>query len=551
MGDSRKRESSFLIQGSILAIASIISRIIGLLYRVPLTAIIGDKGNSYYSCAYEIYSMLLLISSYSLPMAVSKLVSAKAAKGDFKNAFRVFKGALLLAVCSGVIAMSVVFFGAEAITRLMKTPLSIFALRILAPALVVMAILGVMRGFFQGLGTMMPSAVSQIIEQIINAIISVWAAYMLASYGKKVGAVLGSGEDYAAAYGAAGGTLGTAMGAVFALLFSIFVFATYSSVYRRRVRQSRTKRTDRYSYIMILLMLTIVPVLLSTTVYNISSVIDQGVYKNIALRQGVESAKMDELWGIFSGKYKVLTNVPISIASAMAASCVPSLAAAHAKRDAKLVRSRINSSIRFIMVIAFPCAVGIGVLASPIMQLLFGDGGKVIENMLRIGAVSIVFYSLSTLSNGLLQGINRMRAPVKNALIALALHVVVLFICMYGFRLGIYSVVIANTFFAFVMCFLNASSLKRYTRYRQEILKTFLIPAISSGIMGVAVYFAYPFLHKFLKVNAVSTLISIVIGGLVYLILLFLLHGLKEEEVLSFPKGRILVRVLKKLHLLR
>lgn len=379
MGNKKKSESGFLVQGSILAIASIISRIIGLLYRVPLTAIIGNNGNSYYSCAYEIYSMLLLISSYSLPMAVSKLVSARVAKGDFKNAFKVFKGAFLFAVCSGIVAMLIVFFGAEMITRLMKTPLSIFALKVLAPTLVVMAVLGVMRGFFQGLGTMMPSAVSQIIEQIINAIVSVWAAYLLADYGNKVGAVLGNGEDYAAAYGAAGGTLGTALGAVFALLFSIFVFATYVPVFKTRMNNSRTKKNESYGSIMRILIMTIVPVLLSTTIYNISSVIDQGIYKNVALLQGSTNRQMDELWGIFSGKYKVLINVPISIASAMAASCVPSLAAAYAKKEAKLVRSRINSSIRFIMVIAFPCAVGIGVLASPIMQLLFGDGGKEIE----------------------------------------------------------------------------------------------------------------------------------------------------------------------------
>ena len=315
MGNKKKSESGFLVQGSILAIASIISRIIGLLYRVPLTAIIGNNGNSYYSCAYEIYSMLLLISSYSLPMAVSKLVSARVAKGDFKNAFKVFKGAFLFAVCSGIVAMLIVFFGAEMITRLMKTPLSIFALKVLAPTLVVMAVLGVMRGFFQGLGTMMPSAVSQIIEQIINAIVSVWAAYLLADYGNKVGAVLGNGEDYAAAYGAAGGTLGTALGAVFALLFSIFVFATYVPVFKNRMNNSRTKKNESYGSIMRILIMTIVPVLLSTTIYNISSVIDQGIYKNVALLQGSTNRQMDELWGIFSGKYKVLINVPISIAS--------------------------------------------------------------------------------------------------------------------------------------------------------------------------------------------------------------------------------------------
>ena len=241
----------------------------------------------------------------------------------------------------------------------------------------------------------------------------------------------------------------------------------------------------------------------------------------------------------------------VGIASAMAASCVPSLAAAYAKKDAKLVRSRINSSIRFIMVIAFPCAVGIGVLASPIMQLLFGDGGKEIELMLRIGAVSIVFYSLSTLTNALLQGVNRMQAPVKNALIALVLHIIVLLVCMYGLNLGIYSVVIANAFFALFMCTLNRRSLKRYTRYRQEVGKTFIVPAISSAIMGVAVFFAYDALHKLIHSNAISTVVCIALGGVVYIVCLFLFKGLSEEELINFPKGATLVRIFKKLHLLR
>lgn len=551
MSNDRKKESSFLVQGSILAIASIVSRIIGLIYRVPLQAIIGDNGNSYYSCAYEIYSLFLLISSYSLPMAVSKLVSTRVAKGDYKNAFKVFKGAFLFAVCSGLVAMLIVWFGAEFMTNIMKTPMSIFALKVLAPTLFVMGILGVLRGFFQGLGTMMPSAVSQIIEQIINALVSVWAAFLLAGYGKRVSAVLGNSKDYAAAYGAAGGTLGTAVGAFFALLFSLFVFATYAPVFKRKMKRNRTKKTESYGYILRILLLTIVPVLLSTTIYNISSVIDQGIFKNVALLQGYKSSDIDNWWGIFSGKYKVLTNVPISIASAMAASCVPSLAEAYARKDAKLVRRRINSSIRFIMVIAFPCAVGIGVLASPIMQLLFQDGRKLIEQLLQIGAVSIVFYSLSTLTNGLLQGINRMRAPVKNAVIALILHIGVLLVCMYGFRLGIYSVVIANAFFAFFMCVLNARSLKHYTRYHQEVGKTFLIPAISSGIMGVVVYFAYDLLFRVIKNNAITTVLCIVIGGVVYVFFLLIFRGLNEEELKAFPKGTSLVRLFKKLHLLK
>ena len=166
MGSNKKKSNSnFLVQGTILAVASIISRMIGLVYRIPLRSILGDIGMSYYSCAFEIYNMLLLISSYSLPTAVSKLVSARVAKGEKKNAYRVFKGAFLFAVVSGSVAAVIIYFGASYITgTLLKTPLSIFAVKILAPTLLVVAILGVLRGFFQGLGTMMPSAVSQIIE---------------------------------------------------------------------------------------------------------------------------------------------------------------------------------------------------------------------------------------------------------------------------------------------------------------------------------------------------------------------------------------------------
>ena len=209
MCKSKNNGTNFLVQGSILAVASIISRIIGLVYRIPLNNILGDVGISYYACAFDVYNVILIISSYSLPQAVSKTVSAKAAKGQYRSVYQVLKGALLFALVSGIVASLVVFFGAEFFTgTLLKTPYSVFALKILGPALVVVAVLGVLRGFFQGLGTMMPSAISQIIEQIVNAIISVWAAYVLYRYGTKIGAVLGDADHYGPAYGAAGGTLG-------------------------------------------------------------------------------------------------------------------------------------------------------------------------------------------------------------------------------------------------------------------------------------------------------------------------------------------------------
>jgi stage V sporulation protein B len=555
MSKSTKKGTNFLVQGSILAFASIVSRIIGLLYRLPMTDIIGDLGNSYYGSAYEVYSIMLIISSYSLPLAVSKLVSAQVAKGKRRMAYQVFKGAMLFAVVSGTVFSLLVFFGANFFAETyLKTPNCIFALRVLAPALLIVAVLGVLRGFFQGMGTMMPSAISQIVEQIVNAIVSVWAAYMLYGYGKRIGGVLGDPEHYSAAYGAAGGTLGTNLGSVAGLLFMIFVFFMYMGVFKRQMRREKISPMEPFVETIKVLVITIIPVLLSTTIYNISSFIDNGVYKQIAYAQGYVSDDIDIWWGVYTGKYKLLINVPISIASAMAASSVPTLTASFGKGEMKEVRHEINAAMRFVMVIAFPCAVGLAVLAKPIFLLLFPSTSQTLDlagSMMYLGSIAVVFYSMSTLSNGLLQGINRLKVPVINAAIALVLHVILLVVMMLFFRWNIFAVVLSNVLFALIMCVLNSLALARYSGYRQEIVRTFLIPAICSVVMGAASWGVYHLLYKISSKNAVSLIAAMVAAVVVYAVMLLLLHGLTEKEIRRFPKGDLLVRLAKKAHLLK
>ncbi|MCM1282221.1 MAG: polysaccharide biosynthesis protein [Roseburia sp.] len=555
MGKSKQSGTNFLVQGSILAIASIISRIIGLIYRIPMTAIIGDVGNNYYGCAFDIYNIILIISSCSLPQAVSKTVSAQVAKGRFRSACQVFKGAMLFAVISGLIAALIVFFGAEFFTAtLLKTPKSVYALKVLAPVLFVVAVLGVFRGFFQGLGTMMPSAVSQIIEQIANAIVSVWAAYVLFGMGKRVGAVLGDSEHYAAAYGAAGGTLGTASGALAGLLFVIFVFVVYLKVLRRRMKRERKADVDPFFYTFKILIITIIPVLLSTTIYNISGIIDQGIFKNVALLQGHTEHEIDVWWGVFSGKYKLLINIPIAIASAMAASSVPTLTASFVESDMERVRSQIHAATRFVMVIAFPCTVGLTVLAKPIFLLLFPSTAGTADmaaSIMLCGSLAVVFYSLSTLSNGLLQGIDQLKVPVVNAVVALVAHIILLVVLMMFFRMNIYAVVLANMFFALLMCVLNARAIRKYSGYKQEIKKTFFIPALCSLIMGVVTWLVYKGFYALCKSNTVSALAAIVAAVLVYFVTLLLLRGMDEEDLSGFPKGQLIIKIAKKMHLLK
>ncbi len=552
MGDKRN-DTSFLVQGSVLAIASIISRVIGLLYRIPMTNIIGEYGNDYYSCAYEIYSMMLLISSYSLPMAVSKMVSARMANGKKENAYRVFRGALLIAVVTGMAGCLFVFFGAGFLTELFQTPLSFYALRVLAPTIFIVAILGVIRGFFQGLGTMVPSAVSQILEQIVNAIVSVAAAYILFGYGARIAAVLGGEQHFAEAYGAAGGTLGTSTGAMIALIFCVFVFLVYRKNLKKgiaRERRLKQEQPEAYGSVMKILIMTIIPILLSTTLYNLVSIVDQGLFKNLAIAQGNSNDQVSLWWGVYSGYYRVLINVPISISTALATSSVPALAAAFAKRDRNQVRHKISLSMRFIMVIAMPCTVGMIVLAQPIIHLLFPGASDLAGKLIQAGGISIIFYSISTLSNAVLQGIDQMKIPIRNAIIALAANVAAVPVSLYVFDLNIYTMIVGNIVFSLVMCILNGLSVQKHSGFRPDIVKTFVKPAIASVIMGLAVYGIYFITYKVTSMNSICTVISILAGIIAYAVVLLLIRGLTEQELKSFPKGTFIIKIAKKFHLL-
>ena len=219
----KKKENSFLMQGTILAAAAIITKIIGLAYRIPLTNILGEEGNGYYGVVFQVYNLALMLTSYSMPMAVSKLVSERLAKRQYKNAQRVFRSAMTIAVIAGGAATLIVFFGAGFIgSKILKMELSVYALRTLSPCILIVAFIGVFRGYFQGHRTMIPTAVSQILEQIVNAVFSIIGAYFLF----KIGLGMAEGaksESYGAALSAAGGTIGTVAGALTALVFLVLL----------------------------------------------------------------------------------------------------------------------------------------------------------------------------------------------------------------------------------------------------------------------------------------------------------------------------------------
>ena len=454
-------------------------------------------------------------------------------------------------ILSGGIVSAIVFFNARFISEeIMKMGLSIYALRVLSPCILIVAILGVLRGFFQGYGTMIPTAISQVAEQLINAIVSVVGAYLLMQTGRS----MASGEakeSYGAAFAAAGGTLGTVIGALTALLFLLFVFTAYKTRLKRQMRRDRTRRLESRKTIYKVLLLTIAPVILSATVYNISNLIDQTMFSNIMAAQGMAEKEYSSLLGLLNGQYDTMTNIPLSVSSALAASFMPSLVTTMQTGNRKQIHSKSNMVSRFNMLIAIPCAAGFITLSGPILNLLYFNQDNAIPSlMLRIGGISVVFFCLSTVTNAALQGLDRMAAPVKNAAISLVIHVVALFIMLVVFKWEIYSIPISKIIFAGSICILNAHDLRGACGYMQEQKQTFVIPTIASVIMGAVSLLVHLLCVLFIGEMA-AAVIAIIVAVIVYGIALVVLGGITEEEILSAPKGATLVAICRKLHLLK
>ena len=558
MADNGSRKNSFIVQAGILAAAGIISRLIGLLYRGPLHGVIGDLGLGYYQSAHNYYTIILLISSYSIPSAISKVIAQKLALREYRNAHRIFKCALGYVLAVGGAASLILFFGAGMLNR--TEVLSVEAasvLRAFAPTIFAYGILGVLRGYFQAHGSMVQTSVSQILEQIVNAVVSVGAACLLIelSLGTMEIPADEAGQVTRAARGAVGSAMGAGAGVLAALLFMAAVYMRNREMKGRRIRSDRHVGTDSYKSIMRMIVMVVTPFILSTAVYNLSGTINNTVYTQwLPALKELDEVAIYSRWGAFSGQALTLSNIPIAFATAMASAMLPSIAKLTASNDREGAREKIGLAVKTIMLISIPCAVGLFALARPLIGLLFHNTQEtedLVTKLLMALALSVVFYALSTLNSSILQGMGKVNAPIINAGIALVIQTVTAVVLLLFTNLDLYSIAIANTLYAAIMCGLNQWAVRKAVEYRQEVMTTFLVPALASLCMGGAAWAVYESLLMLTSSPKVSVVIAILVAAAVYFAMLLLLRGISEEELRGFPKGYLLVRIAKRCRLMK
>lgn len=551
----KKQDNNFVLQAGILAAAGIISRIIGLLYRSPLTAVVGTLGIGYYQVAYSFYTIVLLISSYSIPSAISKVIAQKLAVKEYRNAHRIFLCALGYVLVVGGIASMVLFFGAG---LFLDNEAAIPVLRTFAPTIFIYGILGVLRGYFQAHRSMVQTSVSQILEQIANAVVSIGAATLLI---KKVMGTMEVPADSAlkvrrATYGAIGSALGTGAGVLAALLFMAGMYALNRKIIRRRIEQDKHKNVESYLSIIRTITLIVTPFILSTAVYNLSGVVNSKVYVDIIPGIfGTDSTIAYNNYGIFSGMAQTISNIPIAFASAMASAMIPSVASFVAAKQMEEAKEKIGVAVKSTMVISIPCAVGLFVLAKPVTGLLFpsqtDETLTLAGHLLMALSLSVVFYALSTLNSSILQGLGKVNTPIVNAAVALAVQTATVFALLKFTAMDLYSLAIANTVYSGMMCVLNQWAVRRAVGYQQEFRKSFGIPALSSAVMGGVAWGVYEGIYLWTKSMRIAVIPAVGIAVIVYFVMMLVLRGLTEEELRGFPKGYLLLRIAKKCKLMK
>ena len=531
-----QQTSALLMKGAtILVIAGIVSKIFGAIFRIPLTNMIGAEGQAYYSASYAVYNLLFVIATAGFPVAISRMVSSRIAEGDFINAHKSYKLAMKVSWALGIVSFLIMYFGAGAIADFYRNPGSAASMKAISVALLFTPLVASMRGYYQGRQNMIPTGVTEVIEQMVRVASGLTLAYMF--------------YRTSLVNAAAGATFGASAGIMAAFLAMIIINARDKDTRRKLLEDSAVREeTDRDRLKELLGFL--IPVTIGSAVMPIMFNIDAGMIPRRLLATGWDRVMADKLYGLMGGFCDPIINLPNIFIDAICISLMPAVTTAYTLRSKKDLDDNIKTGLKTMMIITYPCAIGLIVLAKPILTMLYYkkyDEAVMAVPALQILAVSIITLAIMRTFSTSLQGIGKMMLPVWNLLIGAGVKAVVSYIL-----LGIPSVNINGAAFGSVLAYvtagiLNYRALKKYTDVSLDVKSIFIRPLIAALIMGAAAIVSYRLLFMITSSNSISTLISILIAAAVYFVTAFLTGAVTKDEIELIPKGDLIYRLAVRL----
>ncbi len=547
------KKQNFLTGAAILSLSTIIVKIIGMFYKIPLKAVIGDQGFAYFNAAYDIYSVLLVISTTGLPVAMSRMVSEAHTLGNGKQMQRIFRTALIAYMSIGLLGTGAMMLFPGALAEMMKTPKASYSILALGPAVFFICFASAGRGFFQGQGDMRPTAFSQIIEAAGKLFLGLSFAYLVMRW-------TGS-EAYSSGATIAGISVGAGLSALYVLI-----------AHRRNRKEVSALggKADTYGATAKRLFAIAVPITIGAAGLQLINLLDSitvvrrllhaaegdGVIMNRLLDIARMNPSSDQSLAqdaaeIGKGIYsfcQTIFNFPTALIPCITAAIIPAITANLTKKDYAGVREVQHSSLRVMALIAAPCAVGMLVLAEPIMALLGNyDGEKlgIAAMLLAFLAPTIMVNSVTTMTTAIMQAHNHMVIPVVNTLIGGLLKVGVNYILVGNPNIGILGAPIGTFVCFLVIMTLNLIAMKRVLKDPPKLLPCMWRSMAAALIMGVATYFVYSFLMSLLHSFVLCCLGAIGAAVVVYLLLVMLLKPVTYSDCLLLPKGEKIAKILK------
>ncbi|NBI89560.1 hypothetical protein D3Z45_02920 [Lachnospiraceae bacterium] len=528
--------------------AGLIAYLIGFIIRIPLVHMIGDKGLGFFSSGMELLAIFSAVFSYGISKPVMLLVKYRAKRDMFRSAKKVYRSALLLTLVISILAAIFVFFFSEFIAQtFILEYMGYLAVIAVAPAIVLSGLLGVIRGYLQGMGAMTPTVHSRLLEKIIMLFACLMLAAVMHTYGLKVAALLRN-DDYAAAYGAMGAAIGVSIAGGVAVLHMVFIKLAYTGTFKQQLEKDTSKYVESNGQMISMFFSVALPYLLCALLYNMNYLVDQRIF-NYAMNKQERGNIRVAYWGVYYGKYSVVIGI-FAVACALAAvSGIPKIAQMYEKQEYGEAKYRIESKVHYLAILTIPCAVWAAVLAEPIVGMLFTGEQDMAVKLLRIGSGVIIVFAFSYFFMSLLQRIRKIRTVILGGLAAFVLHLIFLFVLINSTKLGILAVALGLLVFWLVACIVGFVGVMQSIRFSVDWIRTLGVTTIAAAGSGLIGWFLSKLL--FGLIGGVATfIICFTLCIIVYMVVLIVLKGVREDELEDMPGGSVIVVLAERMHLM-
>ena len=529
MSEAQKKQN-FLQGTALLAMATAIVKVIGALYKIPLNAIIGEQGFGYFNTAYEIYNVLLMISTAGLPVAMSRMISQASSLSHYNQVRRVYKTARGIFLGLGITGSLLMTLFCRQLAQFQNQPDAWAAIGFLGPCVLLICIMSTYRGFFQGQSNMLPTSISQVIEAVVKLIVGMIAALALLKF---------TGSIPLAAGGAILGVTASC------LVSSVYLFSRFRKSYC--VLPETDEEPRSYADTAKGLLIIAIPITLGSAGLQLLTMLETKIYMG-QLLETVSQSAADTMRGIY-GMTQTIFNMPCSFITPITISIIPAITAQLTLRNDKEAKATEESAARITGLISMPCAFGLGLMAEPVTALLGGYTGEnlvLATKLMSLLGFAIMFNAVVLVTTAIMQAHGHAGRPVINMLIGGLLKLAAVFMLTGNPRIGIVGTPIGTLACYLAICMLNLFSIRTLLPHPPAILRNLLRPFLAAGIMGI---FVSGSLYGLKMLGITSRLIlcggPIAVGVAVYLLACVKIKVITREDCLLLPKGEKIAKLLK------